>query len=141
MHTAPPTNSGVPVVLFDGACPLCSREIAHYRDLRGADSIRWVDIAQTPDLEQRHGIDRERAMAQFHVRHPAGHWLVGAPAFVELWRHLPGYRHVARTVSALGVVPLMDWAYTRFARWRLRRQCDGESCQRPRHVDRTSTSS
>jgi predicted DCC family thiol-disulfide oxidoreductase YuxK len=129
------------VVLYDGACPLCRREIAHYRRLRGAERIRWVDIAQTPDIEQHYGISRARAMAQFHVRDPAGRWQVGASAFVELWRHLPGYRHAARAVSAMRLVYLMDRAYARFARWRLRRQCDDERCERPRHADRSTTSS
>lgn len=128
-------------VLFDGACPLCSREIAHYRRLRGAERIRWVDIAHTPDIEQRYGVSRDRAMAQFHVRDPGGRWRVGAPAFVELWRHLPGYRHAARTVSALGLLPLMDRAYAHFACWRLRRQCSNETCRRPRRTARSTTSS
>ena len=32
------------VVLYDGACPVCSREIAHYRRRKGSERINWVDI-------------------------------------------------------------------------------------------------
>ncbi len=130
-----------PVVLYDGGCPMCGREIAHYRRLRGAERLRWVDIAATPDLETHFGITRVAAMARFHVRDPAGRWQTGAPAFVELWRHLPGYRQLARALSALGLLPVMDKIYARFARWRLRRQCDGERCTRPPDTDGSTSSS
>ena len=81
-----------PVVLFDGGCPLCRREIAHYRKLRAAQGVRWVDITMTDDLESRYGIGAEAAMARFHVRDGHGRWQTGAVAFVELWSHLGPYR-------------------------------------------------
>ena len=52
------TNSAIdsptgqrPVVLFDGGCPMCSREIAHYRRLGGAEAIDWIDIAAADSLQ------------------------------------------------------------------------------------------
>ena len=30
---------------YDGACPLCAREIAFYRNLKGASDIRWTDVS------------------------------------------------------------------------------------------------
>lgn len=122
----------MPVVLFDGACPLCSREIAHYRRLRGADQVEWVDVSTTPNLFWLYGIDRHTAMRRFHVRTPDGEWVVGAAAFVELWSHLRGYWLLARAVQALRMLPLLDRAYVRFADWRLkRRECDGDRCGIP----------
>lgn len=35
-------HKGVATVFYDGSCPLCSREIAHYRRLRGAESLKWA---------------------------------------------------------------------------------------------------
>lgn len=37
--------SGKLTVYYDGACPLCRREIEFYRRRRGADAIEWVDAA------------------------------------------------------------------------------------------------
>ena len=80
------------------------------------------------------GIDRATAMAQFHVRDPAGRWHRGAFGFAELWAHLRGYRHLSRLLRSLGLMPLMDRLYRRFARWRLRRRCDSATCDSPTKV-------
>ena len=32
-----------PMVFYDGGCPLCRREIAHYRRIDSTGSLRWVD--------------------------------------------------------------------------------------------------
>jgi predicted DCC family thiol-disulfide oxidoreductase YuxK len=77
------------------------------------------------------GIDRSAAMAHFHVRDPAGRWQVGAHGFAELWSHLRGYRQLSRLLRTLGLVPLLDRLYIRFARWRLRDRCDSATCVTP----------
>ena len=130
---ARPSN---PLVLFDGGCPMCRREIAHYRRLRGSDRLAWVDIARTPDIERRFGVSHAAAMARLHVRDAAGEWQVGAHGFVEIWGHLRGYRWLGRAVRLLHLTPLLDHAYHRFARWRLKRRCGGGTC-----VDNTRTAS
>ena len=115
-------------VFYDGACPLCRREIAHYRRLRGADRLAWIDIARANAPLATYGLSRERAMARFHVRDAAGRWQTGAYGFAELWSHLPAYRWLARTLRSLQLLPLLDRVYVRFARWRLRRACDDRTC-------------
>ena len=122
-------NTPLPVVLFDGGCPLCSREIDHYRRVRGADQIQWVDISRTPNLPWLYGIDPDTAMRRFHVRRTDGEWLTGAYAFAEVWLHLRGYRVAGLLVTKARLLPLLDWAYRRFADWRFeRRRCDGDRC-------------
>ena len=109
-------------VFYDGLCPLCSREIAHYRRLRGADTLlHWVDITQDEHVLAEYGLQREAAMARFHVRDAAGRWQTGAWGFAELWSHLPAYRWLARSLRTLRLLPLLDWVYSGFARWRVRR--------------------
>ncbi|MCG6964961.1 MAG: DUF393 domain-containing protein, partial [Chromatiaceae bacterium] len=84
-----------PVVLYDGACPLCRKEITHYRRLAGDREIAWIDITRGAERIAALGIPLDQAMQRFHVRDPAGNWHTGAFAFAELWRHLPAYRFVA----------------------------------------------
>ena len=115
-------------VFYDGACPLCRREIAHYRRLRGAERVLWIDIARADAPLATYGLSRELAMARLHVRDTAGHWQTGAFGFAELWSHLPGYRWLARTLRLLRLLPLLDRVYASFARWRLRRGCDERTC-------------
>ena len=37
-----------PMVFYDGGCPLCRREIAHYRRIDSAERLRWVDALNEP---------------------------------------------------------------------------------------------
>lgn len=115
-------ESGMPTVFFDGGCSLCSREVAHYLRLRGADSVRWVDIGEDHKALATHGLSRDAAMPRFYVRDAAGHWHTGAWGFAELWSQLPAYRWLAQTVRTLRMLSLLDRAYGTFARWRLRRR-------------------
>jgi predicted DCC family thiol-disulfide oxidoreductase YuxK len=121
-------ETGRPWVLYDGNCPMCSREIAHYRRVGGADGIAWIDVADPATPMPIDGVDREAAMASFHVRSADGQWLTGADGFAELWSHLRGYRHLAGAVRRLRLLPLMNLAYRHFARWRLARRGGAGAC-------------
>jgi predicted DCC family thiol-disulfide oxidoreductase YuxK len=118
-----------PVVLYDGGCPLCRREIDHYRRIRGADQITWVDISKTPNLQWMYGVERDTAMRRFHVRTSDGRWQIGAYGFAEVWSHLHGYRLLATAVRGLRLLRPLDWLYRRFADWRFeRRRCNEGAC-------------
>ena len=117
-------------VFFDGQCPLCRREIAHYRRRKGSETIDWIDITRDPERLTTHGLGFDAAMARFHVRDGTGRWHTGAAAFAELWSQLSGYRWLARGLRALGVLPTLDRLYTRFARRRLRHRGVKPECTR-----------
>ena len=136
MNTQPETTistksdagQALPVVLFDGSCPMCSREIAFYRRKAASEKLLWIDISREPDTRSRFGISHEDAMQRFHVRDRQGHWQTGAWAFAELWSHFPGWRILSGSLRRAGLLPLTDKVYERFARWRLRRQCADGTC-------------
>ncbi len=117
-----------PKVFFDGACPLCRREIAHYRRLKSATRLDWIDIQQAQERLAEYGIDHATAMARFHVLDTHKQWQTGAYGFVEMWSHLNGYRWIARLIRSLRLSPLLDALYRVFARWRLRQRCHDERC-------------
>lgn len=120
-------GSGRPLVLFDGACPLCRREIRHYRRLRGAEHVDWLDIAAQPGDVEALGVSVAQAMAVLHVRDAQGRWCRGAYAFAELWIHLRGYRLLARLLLTAHLLRPLDALYRVFARWRLKRRCSADS--------------
>lgn len=113
-------GEGRPVVFYDGGCPVCRREIAHYRRLDRAGRVHWADIAADPAALDGTGIDPVNAMRRFHVIDPAGRVRSGAAAFTVVWDALPGWRHVARGVRALRLVAPLERVYARWAerRWR-----------------------
>jgi predicted DCC family thiol-disulfide oxidoreductase YuxK len=117
-----------PVVFYDGACPLCRREIAHYRRIDRVQRLHWVDAATEAKILSAHGLDPERAMAELHVLDGNGRWQRGVDAFLVIWSHLPAYRWLARLVSVLRLRSPLGFAYRRFAAWRYRHRCGTSGC-------------
>jgi predicted DCC family thiol-disulfide oxidoreductase YuxK len=105
-------------VLYDGACPLCRREIGVYRGLqplRSDTPVCFADVSDTASpLPQ--GTTREQLMARFHVRAADGQLLSGAQAFLALWATLPGWRWL----TLAGRLPGAAWAMERVYRLFLR---------------------
>lgn len=101
-------------VYFDGMCPVCSREIATYRQLRGGDFINWVDASRCDASQLSAGIDRADALQRLHVQAANGTLLSGAAAFVEIWKHLPSFAWLARLCANRYVLAVLDFAYARF---------------------------
>jgi predicted DCC family thiol-disulfide oxidoreductase YuxK len=102
-------------VYYDGACPVCRREIGFYRTRTGS-AVSYCDVAAevcpAPDLT------REDALQRFHVRLADGALVSGAAAFLALWRETPGLRGAARLLQPRPVVALLDAGYEVFLRLR-----------------------
>ena len=115
-------------MFYDGGCPLCRREVDHYRRLDKTHRVRWQDIAQAvSELEQR-GIRAQDALARLHVIDRNGDLQTGAWAFAAVWDELPGYHWIARVLRGLHLIPVIDFVYRGFAPWRLRRRCRSGGC-------------
>jgi predicted DCC family thiol-disulfide oxidoreductase YuxK len=111
------TSGARTTVLYDGSCPLCTAEIGLYRDRDGEGRLHLVDVS-APGAALPQGLDREAAMARFHVIAPDGQVLSGAAAFIEVWRGLPGWRWLARPADLPGVEPVLEVTYRAFLKVR-----------------------
>ena len=121
-------------VLFDGACPLCRREISVYQSLCPVDpalQVAYADISsmQTPLPP---GGDRAAYLKRFHVQLADGSVKSGAAAFVALWAVLPGWRWLARLASLPGATPLLEVVYQGFLRVRPQMQGVARAFEAPR---------
>ena len=111
-------------VLYDGACPLCRREIGVYRrlqPLRPDSPVCFADVSDTAfslPSALPPGTTREQLLARFHVRDRDGALLSGAQAFLALWAALPGWRWLALAGRIPGAAWLMERGYRFFLRWR-----------------------
>lgn len=107
-------------MLYDGACPLCRREIGIYRGLDPLQSDAPVCFADVSDsaLPLPPGTTRAQLLARFHVRGRDGQLLSGAQAFLALWAALPGWRWLALLGRVPGAAWLMERAYRIFLRCR-----------------------
>ena len=104
-------------VLYDGACPLCRREIDVYRGLRPNTPVCFADVSD-PASPLPSDTTREQLLARFHVRGSDGQLLSGAQAFLALWAALPGWRWLALAGRLPGAAWAMERLYRFFLRWR-----------------------
>lgn len=118
-------------VYYDGGCPVCAREIGFYRRRRGADRIRWVNLAQCADSELGADLSRERAQARLHARRADGKLVSGAQAFAALWQALPAFRLIGRVAALPGLVHGLEWGYRGFLRVRPLWRREATACPLP----------
>jgi len=116
---------------FDGACPLCVREMALLRRLDRGGRIRFVDIAAPGFDAAATGIPWQDLMDRIHGRLPDGRVVEGVEVFRRIYAALGWPRLVAAT-RLPGVRQALDVAYRLFARNRLRLtgRCDDGACAR-----------
>lgn len=120
-------------ILYNGACPICAREIAHYRRLarRHGAAVDFQDL-NTSDLAAW-GVSADAARRRLHARllHDSrGEWRGdGLPAFRALWARLPGWRWLAWLTGLPLIRPLAALVYDRIAAPLLyRRSCRASVC-------------
>ena len=101
-------------VYYDGACPVCSREIAMYRRQSGAEQCVWVDASSCPEADLGNGLSRASALARFHIRRADGELVDGMRGFAALWRSLPRFAWAGRVASVGSIALLLDVAYRVF---------------------------
>ena len=106
-------------VWFDGACPLCRREIALMRRLDRRGAIAFIDVAQGADPSCP--IDRAALLARFHAEED-GMVHDGAAAFAAMWRVIPLLRPLGLLARNDAVLRVLEAAYLRFLKQRPRLQ-------------------
>ena len=101
-------------VWYDGACPLCLREIALMRRLDRRGRIAWIDASRA---DAACPLDRATMLARFHAAEgPRLH--SGAAAFAAMWRALPLLRPLGEAARNPVVLRLIEAVYVRFLRIR-----------------------
>jgi predicted DCC family thiol-disulfide oxidoreductase YuxK len=119
--TLPPGPASAPgvTVWYDGACPLCQREIAAMRRLDRRGAISFIDVAA--DADPGCPIDRGELLARFHAAEN-GRVLSGAAAFAAMWRAIPLLRPLGLAARNRLVLALLEASYRAFLRIRPRLQ-------------------
>ncbi len=107
-----PVDADSTTVYFDGSCPLCTVEIAHYKKQAQDADISFVDVSAQNDLGA--DLTQDAAMKRFHVRLPDGSLVSGARGFVAVWEALPKWRWAARLAHIPGVPFVLEIGYRLF---------------------------
>ena len=107
------------ILLFDGGCPLCLREVKFLRSRDTLDNISFIDIDSPnyqPDLYS--GISYKDAMGRIHAINESGEILKDVAVFREAYRLIGlGWIYAPTSWPILG--SLIDQVYKLWAQWRL----------------------
>jgi 3-demethoxyubiquinol 3-hydroxylase len=130
------SNSSTPqsaplTVLYDGARPLCRREISLYAGVQPGTPVCYVDVSAA-NVELPAKVTREQLLARFHVQDKTGTLRSGARAFLLSRSVLPGWRWLARLGQLPGAAWTMEVAYRLFLRVRPLLQRMARHCDRSR---------
>ena len=97
-------------VWYDGACPLCVREIAFMRRFDSRRAIDFLDIAPADAVCP---LDRQLMLARFHASED-GVILSGAAAFAAMWRAIPMLKPLGLIARNAVILGLLERLYNRF---------------------------
>ncbi|MDZ4820881.1 MAG: DUF393 domain-containing protein [Planctomycetota bacterium] len=125
-------------VFYDGACPLCLREIKLLRRWDRKGSIRFTDIDSPTFDGEAVGKSYKDLMAQMHGRLPAGEWIQGVEVFRRMYAAV-GFRRLV-AVSRLPLISqILQLGYLVFAwnRLRLTGRCTAQTCSTKRGAGTT----
>jgi len=106
-------------LLFDGACPLCQREVDFLRNRDRLQNICFVDI-DSPNYQPENysGITYREAMGRIHAITSSGVLLKDVSVFREAYR-LVGLGWIYAPTTWPLINSLVDNIYKLWATWRL----------------------
>ena len=91
------------LVIYNDTCPICAREIGHYRartEAAGA-AVRYAPIGS--EDARAAGLSVDSAARRLHVIDGDGRRHAGLDAFLLLWAATPGYGWLARVMRLPGI--------------------------------------
>jgi len=89
-----------------------------YRQQPGAELCQWVDASVCAEAELGVGLNRDDALARFHVRNSDGTLVGGMRGFAALWQTLPRTVWLGRAAGWGPMPAVLDFAYAVFLRLR-----------------------
>ena len=130
MSNDPLTRTWAVEVFYDGACPLCLREIKLLQRLDVKGRIRFTDIASPDFSASDYGRTRNQFMDEIHGRFPDGRWIIGVEVFRQLYASV-GFRLLVWPTRLPTISHALDFGYQVFAKHRLRLtgRCTAETCK------------
>ena len=88
-------------IFYNGSCSICAPEIQMYKKLvtqkKGEkDSpFDFVDIS----ISEAEDLPQEDMLKRLHAKLPNGEIISGVPAFIKLWRQVPGFKGLAFLIN------------------------------------------
>jgi len=114
-------------VFYDGLCHLCSREINHYKKMRGSENIDFVDITNPSFRAETVGLDPVEVHKSLHVLNRSGKIQTGVDAFICIWSELAALRFlvpIAKTAPIRFVLSCFYFIFAKIRPYLPRKSCE-----------------
>jgi predicted DCC family thiol-disulfide oxidoreductase YuxK len=82
-------------VLYNSECPICNREINHYKKI-SKNNINFIPIS--PETLKSWSLSEDQAAKKLHAR-LNGKQIDGVDAFQAIWDKLPYYRVLSKVIA------------------------------------------
>lgn len=119
-------------MFYDGACPLCMREVRFLRKRDKEQKISFIDTSDPEFKAQSFGLPEDRGV-QIHGALPDGRVVKGLEVFRNAYRQV-GLGWILAPTGWPVLRPLFDLLYLMFAKNRARigrilgKNCESENC-------------
>lgn len=105
-------------IFYDGLCHLCSREINHYKKMRGSENIIFTDITSADFDAQLENLDPFAIHQSLHARDINGNIKTGVDVFIAIWKELPALKFLVPIAQTKPIHYMMTLFYAVFAKIR-----------------------
>lgn len=125
---------GAEVVIYDGHCQFCTRQVERLARWDGRGRLAFLSLHDPLVAERYPDLSHDQLMEEMYLIRRDGRRLGGAAAFRYLSRRLPRLWPLAPLMHIPFSLPLWACCYRAVARQRYRwnkkhgRSCDGDSC-------------
>lgn len=102
-------------LLYDGSCPICSKEILELKQKNQNKSIQFLNIVSDQFLKENEGISYETAMSQMHLVDSKGNISTGIDAFAKAYAR-SGKLLLSTILNVSFLRPFLKVCYSLFAK-------------------------
>lgn len=101
-------------VYYDGLCHLCSREINHYKKMKGSERIDFIDITSPSFDAKKQNLDPIKIHQSLHVRDKIGNTYIGVDAFISIWNEINSLKFLVPIARHSFVHRILEFFYKLF---------------------------
>jgi predicted DCC family thiol-disulfide oxidoreductase YuxK len=120
-------------VFYDGKCPLCYKEIVHYKKKDIHDRLICIDITHADFKHEDYNLNHDEINLRLHGINDSGEIFTGVDTFIEIWARIPNYSFFIKIANNKLLRPPFDLFYIIFAKYIRptlpKRSCDSGYCE------------
>lgn len=119
------------IVIFDGNCQFCRRQVERLKWLDGRDRLAFISLHDPMVAEKFPDLSHDQLMKEMYVIDRHGKRYAGASSIRYFSRRLPLLWWLAPLIHVPGTLPIWKWLYQQVAQRRYmfnRPTCEGDAC-------------